>query len=129
MEKITAFERRKNRVRFAIKQKGSGRIRLCVNRSERHIEAQLIDDKKAITLAAASSKEKDFKAKGSTVEGAKLIGQMIAERALKNKHVLEDNSTFNIQNSKFLTTESATKFADSASLFLSEPIEAQHIEL
>ena len=53
----------------------------------------------------------------------------IAERALKNKHVLEDNSTFNIQNSKFLTTESATKFADSASLFLSEPIEAQHIEL
>jgi glutamate racemase len=53
----------------------------------------------------------------------------IAERALKNKHVLEDNSTFKIQNSKFLTTESATKFADSASLFLSEPIEAQHIEL
>ena len=53
----------------------------------------------------------------------------IAERALKNKHVLEDNSTFNIQNSRFLTTESATKFADSASLFLSEPIEAEHIEL
>lgn len=53
----------------------------------------------------------------------------IAERALKNKHVLEDNSTFNIQNSKFLTTESATKFADSASLFLSEPIMAEHIEL
>ncbi len=85
MEKITAFERRKNRVRFAIKQKGSGRIRLCVNRSERHIEAQLIDDKKAITLVAASSKEKDFKAKGSTVDGAKLVGQMIAERALKAK--------------------------------------------
>ena len=44
MEKVTAFERRKNRVRFAIKQKGAGRIRLCINRSERHIEAQLIDD-------------------------------------------------------------------------------------
>ena len=53
----------------------------------------------------------------------------IAERALKNRHALEDNSKFIIQNSKFLTTESATKFAESASLFLSEPITAQHIEL
>ncbi len=53
----------------------------------------------------------------------------IAERALKNRHALEDNSKFKIQNSKFLTTESATKFSESASLFLSEPITAQHIEL
>ena len=53
----------------------------------------------------------------------------IAERALKNRHALEDNSKFIIQNSKFLTTESATKFAESASLFLSEPITAHHIEL
>ena len=53
----------------------------------------------------------------------------IAERALKNRHALEDNSKFIIQNSKFLTTESATKFSESASLFLSEPITAQHIEL
>ena len=53
----------------------------------------------------------------------------IAERALKNRHTLEDNSKFIIQNSKFLTTESATKFAESASLFLSEPISAHHIEL
>ena len=53
----------------------------------------------------------------------------IAERALKNRHILEENSKFKIQNSKFLTTESATKFAESASLFLSEPIQAQHIEL
>ena len=53
----------------------------------------------------------------------------IAERALKNRHALEDNSKFKIQNSKFLTTESAAKFAESASLFLSEPIEAEHIEL
>ena len=52
----------------------------------------------------------------------------IAERALKNRHALEDNSKFIIHNSKFLTTESATKFSDSASLFLSEPIEAEHIE-
>ena len=53
----------------------------------------------------------------------------IAERALKNRHALEGNSKFIIQNSKFLTTESAAKFSESASLFLSEPITAQHIEL
>ena len=53
----------------------------------------------------------------------------IAERALKNRHALEDNSKFIIQNSKFLTTESANKFSESASLFLSEPITAHHIEL
>ncbi|MBE6319810.1 MAG: glutamate racemase [Bacteroidales bacterium] len=53
----------------------------------------------------------------------------IAERALKNRHALEDNSKFIIHNSKFLTTESATKFSESASLFLSEPITARHIEL
>ena len=53
----------------------------------------------------------------------------IAERALKNRLALEDNSKFKIQNSKFLTTESATKFSDSASLFLEETIRAQHIEL
>ena len=85
MKKITTFERRQNRVRFALKQKSNGRVRLCVNRSERHIEAQLIDDRKQITLASASSKEKDFKAKGSSMEGAKLVGQLIAERALKAK--------------------------------------------
>ena len=53
----------------------------------------------------------------------------IAERALKNRHALEDNSKFIIHNSKFLTTESAAKFSESASLFLSEPITAHHIEL
>lgn len=53
----------------------------------------------------------------------------IAERALKNRHALEDNSKFIIHNSTFLTTESAAKFSESASLFLSEPITAHHIEL
>ena len=53
----------------------------------------------------------------------------IAERALKNRHALEDNSKFKIQNSRFLTTESATKFSDSASIFLDEEILAKHIEL
>ena len=83
MKKVSSFERRQARVRFAIKQNAAGRIRLSVNRTERHIEAQLIDDKKGITLAAASSKEKGFKEKGSSVKGAELLGKTIAERALK----------------------------------------------
>ena len=83
MKKVSSFERRQKRVRFAIKQNAAGRIRLSVNRSERHIEAQLIDDKKGVTLAAASSKEKGFKEKGSSIAGATLLGKTIAERALK----------------------------------------------
>ena len=55
----------------------------------------------------------------------------IAQRALELKidNIGVMNPTHPTQNSKFLTTESATKFADSASLFLSEPITAHHIEL
>jgi glutamate racemase len=49
----------------------------------------------------------------------------IAERAMKP----HEDSKFLIQNSKFLTTESAAKFSESASIFLSEPIQAHHIEL
>lgn len=55
----------------------------------------------------------------------------IAQRALELKidNIGVMNPTHPTQNSKFLTTESAAKFADSASLFLSEPITAHHIEL
>ena len=81
MKKVSALERRQARVRFAIKQK-AGRVRLSVHPTGCHIEAQVIDDKKGITLAAASSKEKDFKEKGSSVAGATLLGKIIAERAL-----------------------------------------------
>ena len=96
MKKVSSFERRQARVRFAIKQNAAGRVRLSVNRSERHIEAQLIDDKKGITLAAASSKEKGFKEKGSSVAGATLLGKTIAERALKAgiKEVVFDRGAF-----------------------------------
>ena len=53
--------------------------RLSVFRSLKHISAQLIDDTTGTTLAAASSVEKDL-AKGNA-EGAKAIGQKLAERA------------------------------------------------
>lgn len=55
----------------------------------------------------------------------------IAKRALENKiiHIHEDHSKSFIQHSTFLTTESADKFSESASIFLSEPITAHRIEL
>ena len=57
------------------------RPRLNVFRSERHIYAQLIDDVNGVTLAAASSVEKDFEGSGSNKEGARKVGKLIAERA------------------------------------------------
>ncbi|MBV9611083.1 MAG: 50S ribosomal protein L18 [Acidobacteriaceae bacterium] len=57
------------------------RPRLVVFRSLNHIYAQVIDDQQGHTLVAASSTEKDIRGKGGNVEGAKLIGKMVAERA------------------------------------------------
>jgi large subunit ribosomal protein L18 len=57
------------------------RPRLAVFRSLNHIYAQVIDDTKGFTVAAAASTEKDLRGKGGNLEGAKLIGQKVAERA------------------------------------------------
>jgi large subunit ribosomal protein L18 len=62
------------------------RPRLAVFRSLNHIYAQVIDDGPGHTLAAAGSTEKDLRGKGGNVEGAKLIGRLVAERA-KNKGI------------------------------------------
>jgi large subunit ribosomal protein L18 len=80
------FVRRQSRVRHAVKK--HGRIRLSVFRSGKHIYAQLIDDSKGETLSAASSLDKDIKGKlksTSTIEAAKLVGQLIAQKAEKVK--------------------------------------------
>ena len=59
------------------------RPRLAVYRSLNHIYAQLIDDEKAQTIAAASTTEKGMGLKsGGNVDAAKKVGQAIAERAL-----------------------------------------------
>jgi len=52
-----------------------------VFRSVKHIYAQVIDDGKGHTLVAAGSNEKDIRGKGGNVDGAKLIGKMVADRA------------------------------------------------
>ena len=51
-------ERRKARVRRAVKAAANGRVRLSVHRSSKHIYAQVIDDTKGVTLVSASSLEK-----------------------------------------------------------------------
>jgi large subunit ribosomal protein L18 len=53
--------RRKATVRRSVKLAAAGRARLSVHRSSKHIYAQVIDDVKGATLAAASSLEKDLR--------------------------------------------------------------------
>ncbi len=76
----------RNAVHGRIRRKVRGttqRPRLAVYRSLNHIYAQIIDDEKAQTLAAASTTEKSLGvAKGGNIDAAKKIGQTIAERAL-----------------------------------------------
>lgn len=57
--------------------------RLDVFRSAKHIYVQIIDDVNGVTLAAASTVEKDFGAYGGNKEAAKKVGEMIAKRALE----------------------------------------------
>ena len=83
MKKQITFERRKARVRYSLKKKAEGRLRLSVYRSEKNIYAQIIDDNAGKTLVSASSKEKGFKEKGTTIAGASAVGKAVAEKALK----------------------------------------------
>jgi len=59
------------------------RPRLNVFRSLAHIYAQVIDDEKGMTLAAASSLDKDFQGKGGNIAAAKAVGAAIAKKALE----------------------------------------------
>ena len=79
-----AGERRKARIRRAIRKAANGRPRLSVFRSSKQIYAQVIDDGEGRTLAAASTLEKDLKGKlktGADVAAAKEVGRLVAERA------------------------------------------------
>ncbi len=79
------FARRQKRARYQIRRKGHGRPRLSVFRSSLHIYAQIIDDAKGETLAAASSIEGDLKGKlkkGSNIAAAAEVGKLLAQRAV-----------------------------------------------
>jgi large subunit ribosomal protein L18 len=74
--------RRTARVRHTLRRAAYGRPRLSVFRSSKHIYAQVIDDAKGVTVAAASSMEKDVRGKtGANIEAAKAVGKRVAERA------------------------------------------------
>ncbi len=78
------LERRKARVRRTIKAVAGGRPRLSVFRSSKHIYAQVIDDRKGATVAAASSLEKAMRSgmkTGADIDAAKAVGKLVAERA------------------------------------------------
>ena len=62
------------------------RPRLCVFRSNKNISAQIIDDVNGVTLASASSLDKELKAEigyGGNKEAAKKVGEAVAKRALE----------------------------------------------
>ena len=95
----TLFDKRKRRARFSLKRNSGGRIRLSVFHSGKHIYAQLIDDVKGVTLAQASTVDKEVKAglkNGSNKDAAAKVGELIAKRgkAAKVNEVVFDRGGY-----------------------------------
>lgn len=85
MSSLELQARRRQRLRYQLRQKSSGRPRLSVFRSGKHIYAQVIDDAEGRTLAAASTLDKDLKAAlktGADKDAASAVGKLIAERSM-----------------------------------------------
>jgi len=81
-----SIQRRAQRVRRQLKKVAGERPRLSVHRSSKHIYAQIIDDAKGHTLAAASTLEKELKdalKTGADTAAAAAVGKLVAERAVK----------------------------------------------
>ena len=86
MNKHKAKQERLARRHRSVRGKISGtpaRPRRCVTRTNMHIYAQVIDDEQGVTLASASSMDKDFNAYGGNVEAAKKVGENIAKKCLE----------------------------------------------
>ena len=98
---LTSKDRRTFRVRNRVRKtaKVTGRARLSVHRTGMQMYAQVIDDVKGVTIASASTIEKDLKAtlkSGANVDAATQVGKLIAERAIKAgvKQVVFDRGSF-----------------------------------
>jgi len=79
---MSPLARRRMRVRSKLKRVMRGRLRLSVFRSGRNIYAQVIDDTKGVTVASASTLDKDLGIRGKAdVDAASKVGKLVAERA------------------------------------------------
>jgi large subunit ribosomal protein L18 len=99
MSKGSAVVLRKVRVRKTLARRLNGRPRLSIFRSGENIYAQVIDDTKGVTLASASSIEKDLKGSlktGADKAAATAVGKLVAERAVKAgvKDVVFDRGSY-----------------------------------
>ena len=81
MAKLSLFERRRRRVRTALRSRSGDKPRLSVHRTGKHIYAQIIDDAEGRTVAAASTL--GAKKSGANVDAAVQVGKDIAEAAKK----------------------------------------------
>jgi large subunit ribosomal protein L18 len=82
MAKLSLFDQRRRRVRTALRAKGGARPRLSIHRTSQHIYAQVIDDANGVTVASASTLEKDVRdTTGATKDAAASVGKRLAERA------------------------------------------------
>jgi len=78
------FLKRRMRVRNKLRRTADGRARLSIHRSGKNMSAQIIDDLNGVTLASASTLEKDLGVVGlNNVEASAKVGVAIAERAKK----------------------------------------------
>ena len=87
---ITKTDRKAERIRRhkRVRRKVSGTAecpRLCVFRSNSNLYVQVIDDVKGVTLAQASTLDKEVKTKKANKEAAKEVGTLIAKRAMEKK--------------------------------------------
>ena len=97
--KHASTKRRAARIRRQVKKVANGRPRLSVHRSSKNIYAQIIDDAQGVTVAAASTLDKDLRSKiksGADTEAAAAVGKLVAERATKAgvKTVVFDRGAF-----------------------------------
>jgi large subunit ribosomal protein L18 len=88
MDKIALKKKRITRRRFIIKKKirmNKDALRLCISKNNRNLYVQIIDDQKQHTLVAMSTLSKEFPAikTRSNKEGAKTLGKLFAEKAVK----------------------------------------------
>jgi large subunit ribosomal protein L18 len=92
-------DRRRERLRYQLRQKSNGRPRLSVFRSGKNIYAQVIDDAQGRTLAAASTLDKGLREglkTGADKAAAAAVGKLVAERALTAgvKEVVFDRGSY-----------------------------------